>query len=271
MLREFIYTENWLDQLFQNKNKMYGAYQLRRKNANNTFIAFLWTLFIYGGIGLATFTGYKIYCAFVTEPVVIKHDGELTGYEVVLPPKEKPNTTTSEKTSPNKPTQSTNTVPVITDSTDNSATDSSFFVNQKIDNVGGGTGGLGSDSTDIGDGKGPGGGGLPPDPPKPTRWVEKMPQFKGGDAELVKWLSREIKYPEILKEIKKEGIVYIEFVVSETGEVLDVHELRGVRDAPQFTDEAIRAISKMPLWIPGEQNGHKVPVIFTLPVNYQLR
>ncbi|MBK7855158.1 MAG: energy transducer TonB [Bacteroidetes bacterium] len=270
MLREFIFTESWLDQLFQNKNKMYGAYELRRKNADNTIIAFLWSLAIYAGIGIATFSGYKIYCAFISEPVVIKHDGEIGWREVVLPPKEKPNTTTPEKTPLNKPTPNTNTVPVITDSTDNAATDSSSFSNEKINNGGSGDG-TGSDSTDVGDGKESGGSGLRSDPPKPERWVEKMPQFPGGDIALVKWLSNEIKYPEILKEIKKEGIVYLEFVVSETGEVMDVHELRGVRDAPQFTDEAMRAINKMPLWIPGEQNGHKVPVIFTLPINFQLR
>lgn len=271
MLREFIYTENWLDQLFQNKNKMYGAYQLRRKNADNTLIAFIWSLAIYSGIGLATYTGYKIYTAFAEIPVEIKNDGTVIWREVVLDQKAKEEHTTQTNTPIKKPPVNTHTIPLITDSTDNTVTDSSSFNNQNISNGGSGGTSTGSDTTDTGGGGTGTGVGFPPDPPKPIRFAEKRPEFPGGDRALVDWLSREIKYPEILKEQKKEGIVYIEFVVSESGKVSDAHILREVRDAPQFTEEAIRAINKMPLWIPGEQNGHKVPVYFALPINFQLR
>lgn len=271
MLREFIYSENWLDQLFQNKNKMYGAYQLRRKNADNTFIAFIWSMAIYCGIGLATYTGYKIYLAFADIPVQKKFDDTLISYDITIPPKDNVVPSHPPRTNGTKLKQNNNTIPLITDSTDNTVTDSSSFNNQNISNGGSGRTSTGSDTTDTG-GSGTGTGvGFPTDPPKPIRFAEKRPEFPGGDRALVDWLSREIKYPEILKEQKKEGIVYIEFVVSESGKVSDAHILREVRDAPQFTEEAIRAINKMPLWIPGEQNGHKVPVYFALPINFQLR
>ena len=83
--------------------------------------------------------------------------------------------------------------------------------------------------------------------------VEVMPEFPGGSAELLKYLSTHIKYPTMSQEMGSQGRVIV----------------RGV-DA-YLDKEAIRVISGMPKWKPGVQNGKKVRVKYTVPVVFRLQ
>ena len=98
--------------------------------------------------------------------------------------------------------------------------------------------------------------------------VEQMPGFPGGDAELMKYIRDNLKYPVIAQELGIQGRVILRFVVSKTGEVGDIKVLRSVD--PNLDKEAIRVVQSMPRWIPGKQNGNAVPVYFTLPVSFKL-
>ena len=98
--------------------------------------------------------------------------------------------------------------------------------------------------------------------------VEQMPGFPGGDAELMKYIRDNLKYPVIAQEMGIQGRVILRFVVSKTGEVGDIKVLRSVD--PNLDKEAIRVVQSMPRWIPGKQNGNAVPVYFTLPVSFKL-
>lgn len=104
---------------------------------------------------------------------------------------------------------------------------------------------------------------------KPVVMVEQMPQFPGGEKELMAFISRNLKYPTIPLESGIQGRVTIRFVVSKTGDVTDVQILRGLD--PYCDKEAIRVIKLMPKWIPGRQNGRNVPVYYTLPITYRLQ
>lgn len=269
MLSEFIYSNNWLDQLFQNKNKLYGAYELRKRNAHNTFIAFIWAMSIFGGIGLTGFVSYKIYLSFFDTPVVVKPYDDLGGIMVDLPPNTKPPVEDNLKP-PKGPTSKSNTVPLIVDSALVDKGDNKQSANSGSN---GNTTGNNNDSTgtDLSGGNTGGSGLLPPIEKKPAIWAEVMPKFPGGEEAMVNWLGKNIKYPEELRDRNKQGIVYVQFVVSETGRVEDITIIKGVDDAPQFSQAAIKAISNMPLWTPGQQNGQDVPVYFTLPVNFRLK
>lgn len=99
--------------------------------------------------------------------------------------------------------------------------------------------------------------------------VEVMPQFPGGDAELMRYLSSNIKYPTIMVETGEQGRVVLRFVVGKDGSVSNIEILRSLH--PQGDKEAIRVVKSMPKWIPGQQNGHKVAVYFTLPVLFKLQ
>jgi TonB family protein len=98
--------------------------------------------------------------------------------------------------------------------------------------------------------------------------VEEMPQFPGGDKEIINFLSQNIKYPEDAQKQKIEGMVIVRFVVNKTGEVSDVFIVRSL--TPSCDEEAIRAVSAMPKWVPGKQSGKEVDVYYTLPIRFSL-
>ncbi len=99
--------------------------------------------------------------------------------------------------------------------------------------------------------------------------VEKQPEFPGGTAELFKYLSKAIKYPVIAQENGIQGRVVCSFVVNRDGSIVDIQVARGVD--PSLDKEAVRVISEMPKWKPGEQRGKPVRVRFILPVQFRLQ
>ncbi len=100
--------------------------------------------------------------------------------------------------------------------------------------------------------------------------VEQMPEFPGGQAALMKYLSSNIKYPDECRKMGIEGKVYVKFVVDKTGSITDTKLLRGVPDGKLLENEAIRVIKTMPKWNPGNQSGKPVSVYFTLPISFKL-
>jgi protein TonB len=99
--------------------------------------------------------------------------------------------------------------------------------------------------------------------------VEQMPQFPGGDAALMQYLSSHIHYPAVAEENGIQGRVVCTFVVEKNGSISDVRVVRSVDAA--LDREAQRVIKSMPAWIPGKQNGAPVRVKYTVPVTFRLQ
>jgi protein TonB len=99
--------------------------------------------------------------------------------------------------------------------------------------------------------------------------VEQMPMFPGGDEELLKWLQKNIVYPEIAKEQNIQGTVNLRFVVRPNGTIDDVQIVKSLDK--NCDQEAVRGVKKMPKWIPGQQNGKAVNVYYNLPVRFKLQ
>lgn len=99
--------------------------------------------------------------------------------------------------------------------------------------------------------------------------VEKMPEFPGGNAALMQYLSKNIKYPTIAQENGTQGRVIVQFVVNKDGSVVDPVVARSVD--PYLDKEALRVISGMPKWNPGQQRGKPVRVRYTVPVSFRLQ
>jgi protein TonB len=99
--------------------------------------------------------------------------------------------------------------------------------------------------------------------------VEEMPQFPGGDTELMKWLTSNLQYPVIAAEQGIQGRVTLRFVVKPDGSVDDVQIQKSLD--PNCDKEALRVVKKMPKWIPGRQNGNPVYVYYSLPVTFRLQ
>ena len=99
--------------------------------------------------------------------------------------------------------------------------------------------------------------------------VEQMPSFPGGMAALMAYLQKSIKYPPVAEENGIQGRVVCTFVVERDGSVTDVRVAKSVD--PSLDKEAVRVVSAMPRWIPGKQNGQSVRVKYTLPVTFRLQ
>lgn len=95
--------------------------------------------------------------------------------------------------------------------------------------------------------------------------VEVMPEFKGGMDALIKYMGANIKYP---KESKKEGTVYVSFVVDEKGKITNAEITKSVVDV--LDKEALRVVKNMPNWKPGKDKGKNVKVKMTLPISFKL-
>lgn len=99
--------------------------------------------------------------------------------------------------------------------------------------------------------------------------VEQMPSYPGGNGALMQYLSKNIKYPVVAEENGIQGRVICTFVVERDGSVTDVRVAKSVD--PSLDKEAVRVVSSMPKWIPGKQNGSAVRVKYTLPVTFRLQ
>lgn len=106
-------------------------------------------------------------------------------------------------------------------------------------------------------------------PAAPITFAEIMPQFPGGEAEMMNFIGKSLRYPVVDQENGTQGRVTVRFVVTKTGDIDQVEVLRGV--SPTCDREAMRVVKSMPRWIPGKQNGKPVAVYFTLPVAYKLK
>jgi len=105
---------------------------------------------------------------------------------------------------------------------------------------------------------------------QPLTVVEKMPEFIGGQTDMMKFISNNLVYPQEAKNNKIEGSVFVKFTVAATGEKIDVHSIKKIKLGYGCEEAAIEIIKKMPNWNPGKQNGTAVAVYFILPIKFQL-
>jgi len=99
--------------------------------------------------------------------------------------------------------------------------------------------------------------------------VEEMPMFPGGDVELLKYIAEHTQYPEVAKENNIQGKVIIRFCVTSKGGVSQVSVLKGVD--PELDKEAIRVVNTLPTFKPGKQGGKPVPVWYMVPITFTLK
>ncbi len=101
--------------------------------------------------------------------------------------------------------------------------------------------------------------------------VEQMPEFPGGPAEMMKYIQKNVHYPDIEKEAGITGKCFVKFVVNVDGSIGNVEILKGVAGGPGCDKEAVRVVKSMPKWSAGKQNGRAVPVYYNLPIAFKLQ
>ncbi|MCJ8291799.1 MAG: energy transducer TonB [Crocinitomicaceae bacterium] len=92
--------------------------------------------------------------------------------------------------------------------------------------------------------------------------------FPGGEKAMMKFISDNIKYPEVDKEMGTQGRVYVQFVVEKDGSLSNISIMRGV--SKTIDREAKRVIRLMPKWKPAEAAGKIVRCRSRLPITFVL-
>lgn len=263
-----------LEIIFSTRNKAYGAYQLRTAYPNYLLRAFLLTLLIIGGLSvLPRFS--SMVAAMLPERPTDEYWPDMTEVDITPPPPVPPPTLAP-------PPPPRNTIrfvpPLITDnetkdpeppSTMDELLKNDSEIGQKTINTGTNdeppafpndpdlglvepVGASSDDGDDVIDGFA----------------VQKMPSFPGGDAALMAYLQEHLQYPALARENNIKGTVALQFVVDEKGLIRDLKILKDPGGG--CAKEAVRIVTSMPPWIPGEANGHPVRVRFTLPIRFNL-
>ena len=98
--------------------------------------------------------------------------------------------------------------------------------------------------------------------------VDKMPVYMYGDKALSDFISHQMRYPKEARQQGIQGRIICSFIVAADGSVCNVEVVQGINS--QLDKEAVRVLSLMPRWVPGERNGEKVNVKCLLPIDFEI-
>ena len=278
-------SQEWRDLVFADKNKDFGAYELRRQSDKRHNMAVLFTLvgLIVVFILILAYSKYSDYRA-EQEQLALQEQrekmsqAELLQQEDEPEPEPEPEEQKMEMEIPEIPEEVLATVQVTqiaivdADKVQNEVMD---MEEQKEDNTARGVVNQeGSDDVDKFEAVKEQVIVKEPEPEKPKEEeifvaVEQPAEFPGGQAALMKWLSNNIRYPEAAQQNDIQGRVVVKFVVEKDGTVGHAEIARGVDK--DLDREALRVVNKMPKWQPGKNNGVAVRSYFNLPVTFRLQ
>ncbi len=100
------------------------------------------------------------------------------------------------------------------------------------------------------------------------RFVEELPEFPGGDGNLISFLSRNLSYPQNERDNGIQGKVILKFLVTETGNIESITVLKSA--SPGLDREAVRVMSLSPKWRPGFDKGKPIRVQYLFPIVFKL-
>lgn len=110
---------------------------------------------------------------------------------------------------------------------------------------------------------------VTPDEPIDYQAVDQLPEFPGGMAALVAWLTKNLRYPPVAQRNKQQGTVEVQFIINLDGSVSDFSLLTKCNS--NLDREAMRVVSMMPKWDkPGKYKGKPCRTLFVIPVEFKL-
>jgi protein TonB len=105
-----------------------------------------------------------------------------------------------------------------------------------------------------------------PDNTLPAMTAEIMPQYPGGITALLAFLKKSLQTPADI-EAGEEISVSIQFGVNYNGKLKGFTVIKSGGEL--FDNEVLRVLKKMPSWIPGKSEGKNVSVYYTVPVKFK--
>ncbi len=282
MKTQNILRTSYLDLLFENRNKEYGSYILRRY-ANRTGLLSLTVVMALLVIGLLL--GIVVKLSPAAQPRIITDVNHgpiiMTPLEMPQPAQNIPLQEPVQKAPAIAPAEKF-VVPVITDDPvippDDVLKDVSTFKDKLTGPV---TYEGIEDGTETARSKErpeAGGGGMiktvedkgnAVDPKKVYHTVSAMPEFPGGQEALRAYLQSKLRYPEAAIDAGIGGMVLVEFVVNEQGSIEQEVVIKGIGGG--CDREALRVVKAMPRWTPGKVGDRPVKVLYKLPLTFNLQ
>jgi tonB family C-terminal domain len=281
-----IISREWCDLVFEGRNKSYGAYDLRSKAGRRHLYAIIDILVGIAVIAGLIFTYAKakeaIQASLATDTEAVTELSELKKDELK---KDEPKVQKQEEQPKQEQLQKVAvrasvgfTVPDIVDKVDESKkVKNQDELNRSniavaVADYAGDANGKGT-IDDLLKGQ-EAGGSVAQTPQKEEEApiysvVEQQAQFPGGEAALLAYVAKNIKYPAIAVEQEIQGTVQLRFVVEANGSIGDVQVIKSLES--HCDKEAIRVVKSLPRFIPGKQQGRPVRVWFTLPVRYSIQ
>lgn len=268
-----ILSSDFLDILFEGKNKQYGAYELRRKYQSRLARALIFTLILcliaFGGFALSNYLSKE--ARLHPKPVV--KDVVLEQVDTKVPDQPPPPPPPPAPEPPKVKPQVQFTPPEVVKDNEVKPNEQPPDLD-KIKDAAISTVTMKGDPNGIDPGlvadKGTGVVAAAPAENKVFTFVEQMPSFPGGESALMKYLNSHIRYPAVARENGIQGTVVVQFIVGPDGSIRDVKTV-GAKKGGGLEDEAIRVVKGMPKWTPGRQNGRAVTVQYNLPVRFVLQ
>ena len=271
MKADAILNADILDIIFDNRNKNYGAYSLRKFYNNRLYKALGLTFSLATVLIIFSFFNNEkvlpttiISDPFVISPPPVKADP--------IPEKPKEKATPQKSATPkvkeaaqifinNVEITKDDIAPKIENLNDNVAISNENVVGKPGENLH-----VTPKIPDI-----PSGGGVAEiskpiiDKITPNNFAEVMPEYPGGMSALKKFLEKYLKNPQDLQEGENVK-VKIRFIVGYDGNLKGFETVQDGGTA--FNNEVVRVLKKMPQWIPGKTHGENVSVYYTIPVNF---
>ncbi len=275
-------SRDWCDLVFEGRNKDYGAYRMRARTGSRNFRALVALLILIAVIALII--GIRAVVTTMTK------NGELDNTSVTQlsqlkkeePKKEEKKVQIKyeepkvEKVKVKASLQFV--VPKIEDDalvdetkevkSQDEVTKSSISIAAQ-DYAGDGEGGINID--DLKDNQQAGGTDVPPQEEEvaDNALVEVPATYPGGEAALLRFISENLVYPSIAQEQELQGVVVLRFRVEKDGSIGEIVVKKSL--SKECDQAAAQVVSKLARFVPAKQQGHPVPVWFTLPIRFQIR
>jgi protein TonB len=254
-----LFKRQWLEIVFEGRHKGYGAYELRASNPKTTLRAMI--------IGAVIFS-FAIAAPMIYDMLPDMSDADAnTDVKITtikLPPKEKPKENLPPPPPPPPKVDQVKFVKPVVAKAEEVVEDPPKIEEIKDKKIGAetikgdpdaelsvepvGTGQVTEEDNSVYNLAG----------------IELKPDFPGGMDKFYKFIGKNYQVPE---EEGLKGKVFVSFVVEKDGTLTDI---KVIRDIGYGTGkEAMRVLKSCPKWNPGEQNGKKVRVLYSLPISIQ--
>jgi len=262
-----LYKREWLELVFDDRNKNYGAYELRQQNSR--------TMLTSMAIAFSTIGAAALILGVVVKPVVKAIPAvriiPVSILRVITPPPTQPPSHAMHNHSITPPAARAAANPILVIVPTPNPVVVTPIKPTTITADDPGAINIPGPANGINDGPSasvPGSGSGSTVPVTDFESLERMPQPVGGASAWSKFLTKHIVYPSMAVDQHAQGAVWVSFIIEADGKLSNFKVLRG--PGYGMDEEALRVLKMAPAWLPGMQNGHPVRVAYNIPIRFTL-